>query len=80
MPLVSRDGLPALHRRLPEVDVKILATGLAAGVLLDAVVVRSLPVPATVSLLGHWNWWMPDPVRRLLRCRSSRRSSINPRR
>jgi RND superfamily putative drug exporter len=50
-----------------EVDVKVLATGLAAGVLLDALLVRSLLVPATVSLLGSWNWWMPDPVRRILR-------------
>ncbi|HEV2726792.1 MAG TPA: MMPL family transporter, partial [Solirubrobacterales bacterium] len=51
----------------PEIDVKVLATGLAAGVLLDALVVRSLLVPATVSWLGRWNWWMPDPVRRALR-------------
>jgi putative drug exporter of the RND superfamily len=50
-----------------DLDVKVLATGLAAGVLLDALVVRSLLVPATVSWLGRWNWWMPDPVRRLLR-------------
>jgi putative drug exporter of the RND superfamily len=49
-----------------EVDVKILATGLAAGVLLDAVVVRSLLVPATVSWLGRWNWWLPEPARRVL--------------
>jgi RND superfamily putative drug exporter len=51
----------------PEIDVKVLATGLGAGVLLDALVVRSLLVPATVSWLGRWNWWMPEPVRRLLR-------------
>ncbi|HZO05582.1 MAG TPA: MMPL family transporter [Solirubrobacterales bacterium] len=50
-----------------EIDIKVLATGLAAGVLLDALLVRSLLVPATVSLLGRWNWWMPDPVRRFLR-------------
>jgi putative drug exporter of the RND superfamily len=50
-----------------DLDVKVLATGLAAGVLLDALVVRSLLVPATVSWLGRLNWWMPDPVRRLLR-------------
>ncbi len=48
----------------PELDVKVLATGLAAGVLLDAVVVRSLLVPATVSMLGRWNWWMPERRRR----------------
>jgi putative drug exporter of the RND superfamily len=50
-----------------DLDVKMLATGLGAGVLLDALVVRSLLVPATVSWLGRWNWWMPDPLRRLLR-------------
>jgi putative drug exporter of the RND superfamily len=50
-----------------EIDLQILATGLAAGVLLDALVVRSLLVPATVSWLGRWNWWMPEPARRALR-------------
>jgi putative drug exporter of the RND superfamily len=50
-----------------DLDVKMLATGLGAGVLLDALVVRSLLVPATVSWLGRWNWWMPEPARRLLR-------------
>jgi putative drug exporter of the RND superfamily len=50
-----------------DVDVRQLATGLAAGVLLDALVVRSLLVPATVSWLGRWNWWMPDRARRILR-------------
>jgi putative drug exporter of the RND superfamily len=52
-----------------EIDLQILATGLAAGVLLDALVVRSLLVPATVSWLGRWNWWMPEPARRALRLR-----------
>ena len=50
-----------------DLEVKMLATGLGAGVLLDAIVVRSLLVPATVSWLGRWNWWMPEPVRRFLR-------------
>ena len=43
----------------PETDVKILATGLAAGILLDATVIRALLVPAVVSLFGRWNWWLP---------------------
>jgi putative drug exporter of the RND superfamily len=51
----------------PETDVKILATGLAAGILLDATVVRALLVPAVVSMFGKWNWWFPPPVARLLR-------------
>jgi MMPL family protein len=48
-------------------DVQVLATGLAGGILLDALVVRTLLVPATVSLLGRWNWWLPEPARRLMR-------------
>lgn len=44
---------------VPETDVKIMATGLAAGILLDATVVRALLVPATVALMGRWNWWLP---------------------
>ena len=50
-----------------DTDLQVLATGLAAGVLIDALIVRSLLVPATVSWLGRWNWWMPERGRRLLR-------------
>ncbi|HEV8373338.1 MAG TPA: MMPL family transporter [Actinomycetota bacterium] len=42
-----------------ELDVKILATALGAGILLDATVLRALLVPALVALLGRWNWWLP---------------------
>ena len=55
----------------PETDVKILATGLAAGILLDATVIRALLVPAVVSLFGRWNWWLPPGMARLLRVRPS---------
>jgi RND superfamily putative drug exporter len=55
----------------PETDVKILATGLAAGILLDATVVRALLVPAVVSLFGKWNWWLPSGPARLLRVKPS---------
>jgi len=47
--------------------VRELAAGMAAGVLLDAVVVRMLLLPALVSLFGKANWWMPDRAARLLR-------------
>jgi len=50
----------------PDTDVKVLATGLGAGILLDAVLVRSVLVPAYVSLLGRWNWWLPRPLARVL--------------
>jgi putative drug exporter of the RND superfamily len=55
----------------PQVDVKVLATGLAAGILLDATVIRGLLVPAVVSLMGRWNWWMPSGAARLLRVEPS---------
>jgi RND superfamily putative drug exporter len=47
--------------------VRELAAGMAAGVLLDAIVVRMLLLPALVSLFGRANWWMPDRAARLLR-------------
>ena len=52
---------------VPSVEVKILATTLALGILLDAVVVRGLLAPALVAALGHLNWTMPGPLRRVLR-------------
>jgi RND superfamily putative drug exporter len=51
----------------PETDVKVFATGLAAGILLDATVIRALLVPAIVSLFGRWNWWLPERPARQLR-------------
>ena len=47
----------------PETEIKVLATGLAAGILLDATVIRALLVPAVVSLFGRWNWWLPHDAR-----------------
>jgi RND superfamily putative drug exporter len=51
----------------PETDLKVMATALGAGILLDATVVRALLVPALTALLGGANWWLPRPARRLLR-------------
>jgi RND superfamily putative drug exporter len=55
----------------PDTDVKVLATGLAAGILLDATVIRALLVPAIISLFGRWNWWLPHLPARLLRVEPS---------
>jgi RND superfamily putative drug exporter len=55
----------------PETDVKMMATGLAAGILLDATVIRALIVPAVISLMGRWNWWLPRWPARLLRVEPS---------
>ncbi len=45
--------------------IKQLGLGLAVAVIVDATVVRTLLVPATMKLLGHWNWWAPAPLARL---------------
>ncbi len=58
---------------IPMTDTKVMATGLAAGILLDATVVRMLLVPALVSLFGQWNWWLPAFPARLLRVQPSLR-------
>ncbi|MGH2494213.1 MAG: MMPL family transporter [Ktedonobacteraceae bacterium] len=39
--------------------VKALGLGMALAVALDATLVRGLLVPATMRLLGNWNWWLP---------------------
>ena len=44
--------------------IKALGIGMALAVALDATVVRALLVPATMRLLGRWNWWVPGPLRR----------------
>ena len=47
------------------VAFKQLGLGLALAVIVDATVVRSLLVPATMKLMGRWNWWAPAPLARL---------------
>jgi RND superfamily putative drug exporter len=51
----------------PDLPVRMIATGLSFGILLDAFVIRTLLVPALVAIMGRWNWWMPPGFARLLR-------------
>ena len=46
--------------------IKALGVGIAIAVALDATVVRALLVPATMRLLGKWNWWLPAFMERNL--------------
>lgn len=55
----------------PSTQVKMIATGLGAGILIDATIIRALLVPAVVSLFGRWNWWLPRLPARLLRVKAS---------
>ena len=56
----------------PDTSVKMIATGLGAGILIDATLIRALLVPAAVSLFGRCNWWLPRPLARILRASPSR--------
>jgi len=44
--------------------IKLIGVGMAVAIFLDSTVVRALLVPATMRLLGHWNWWAPGPLLR----------------
>ena len=46
-------------------EIEQVGLGLTVAVLIDATVVRCLLVPATMTLLGRWNWWAPAPLKRL---------------
>jgi putative drug exporter of the RND superfamily len=54
--MVTVFGAFAFGRLLP---IKELGFGLAAAVLIDATIIRVMIVPATMRLLGDWNWWLP---------------------
>ena len=50
----------------PDITVKMMGVGMAVAVLIDATVVRLVLVPATMTLLGRLNWWLPGWLDRLL--------------
>ena len=52
--------------------IKALGLGVALAVAIDATIVRALLVPATMRLLGKWNWWLPVRLARFLRDRLPR--------
>jgi RND superfamily putative drug exporter len=47
------------------ITIKSIGVGMAIAVLIDATVIRILLVPATMRLMGRWNWWAPGPLGRL---------------
>jgi len=62
----------------PITDIKVMATGLGFGILLDATIVRALLVPSLVSLFGSWNWYLPDSLARILRVQPSHPITLKP--
>ena len=46
-------------------SMKLIGFGVSFAILLDASIVRALLVPALMRIAGRWNWWAPEPLRRL---------------
>jgi uncharacterized membrane protein YdfJ with MMPL/SSD domain len=46
------------------ITIKSIGVGMAIAVLIDATIIRVLLVPATMRLMGRWNWWAPGPFGR----------------
>jgi len=47
--------------------IKLIGIGMIVAIVVDATLVRALLVPATMRLLGRWNWWAPGPLGRVYR-------------
>jgi uncharacterized membrane protein YdfJ with MMPL/SSD domain len=52
-------GAFAVFALMPILDMKEMGIGLAAAVLIDATIVRAVLLPASMKLLGDWNWYLP---------------------
>ena len=52
-------GVFGVFAILPLIDMKEMGVGLAAAVLIDATIIRGVLLPATMKLLGDWNWYLP---------------------
>jgi len=55
-------GVFGLFATLSVLDIKQFGVGAAVAVLLDATVIRAVLLPATMRLLGDWNWYMPKSL------------------
>jgi RND superfamily putative drug exporter len=57
----------AIFATLSTLDIKQMGVGLAVAVILDATIIRGVLLPATMKLLGDWNWYLPRGLRWLPR-------------
>ena len=52
-------GVFGVFATLSSIEFKMMGVGLATAILIDATVVRAVLLPATMKLLGDWNWYLP---------------------
>ena len=53
-------GVFAVFALMPILDMKEMGIGLAVAVLIDATIIRAVLLPASMKLLGDWNWYLPS--------------------
>jgi RND superfamily putative drug exporter len=68
----------AIFASLQTLDIKQLGVGLAVAVLLDATLIRGVLLPATMKLLGDWNWYLPRWLEWMPRLNADPRLSADP--
>ena len=68
----------AIFATLSTLDIKQMGVGLAVAVLLDATIIRGVLLPATMKLLGQWNWFLPRGLHWLPRLQRRRRDPPVP--
>jgi uncharacterized membrane protein YdfJ with MMPL/SSD domain len=56
-------GVFSIFAILPEIAFKQLGVGLVVAVLIDSTIVRAVLLPAAMTLLGEWNWYLPRRLR-----------------
>jgi uncharacterized membrane protein YdfJ with MMPL/SSD domain len=69
-------GAFAVFALMPILDMKEMGIGLAAAVLIDATIVRAVLLPATMKLLGDWNWYLPKWLEWLPRLEHEPKQSV----
>jgi RND superfamily putative drug exporter len=55
-------GVFGLFGTLDDVALRQMGVGLAVAVALDATIIRGILLPASMKLLGDWNWWLPSKL------------------
>jgi RND superfamily putative drug exporter len=71
-------GVFSIFATLPFLDMKEMGIGLAAAVLIDATIVRAILLPASMKLLGDWNWYLPSWLGWLPKLEHRAEASIEP--
>jgi uncharacterized membrane protein YdfJ with MMPL/SSD domain len=71
-------GVFSIFATLPILDMKEMGIGLATAVLIDATIVRGVLLPASMKLLGDWNWYLPNWLHWLPRIEHRTEPRIEP--